>query len=156
MQMMTVWGWEEWAQDDRAANQLEVWGRWMNNIAIPSNYYYGAIEQSPYSPLVPVQLLIRQQQRTELIQWSSWVWMCASQKQDNGETDEFLGISKPFVGQNNISCNLFFLSLAVYLFHTNVCCRKCKLQQNVSMQVFWEKGTWHQLCKTAKVFMTWS
>lgn len=38
----------------------------MNNIATPSNYYYDAIEQSTYPPLVPVQLLIRQQQKTGL------------------------------------------------------------------------------------------
>lgn len=36
----------------------------MNNIATPSDYYYGAIEQSTYPPLVPVQLFIWHHQRT--------------------------------------------------------------------------------------------
>lgn len=40
------------------------WGRNMNNIANPSNYYYRTVERRTYPPLVPVQLLIILQQRT--------------------------------------------------------------------------------------------
>lgn len=44
-----------------SARNLDAEGEW---ITLPhSNYYYGTIEQSTYPPLVPVQLLIRQQQK---------------------------------------------------------------------------------------------
>lgn len=40
------------------------WERGANNISTPSNYRSAAIERSTYPPLVPVQLLIRERQRT--------------------------------------------------------------------------------------------